>query len=131
MTGLISLGFALVTAVLGGAVGAWCQARSSRKSEDLKQKRDVFRRFFGNRHRFSDQDSAEPLVSLNEVFIVFADSPSVLSAWEKFHAESGRPDCFHSNLTTLVQALAKAADLDSDRLTHDLINRPISQRRQG
>ena len=61
--------------IVGTIVGSWCQARNFRRSEELKQKRDVFHRFVGNRHNFAGktQTPEEPYTSLmwlqiNEVY---------------------------------------------------------------
>ena len=119
-----------ILTILGGIIGVWLQARHSRKAEELKQKQDVFRRFFGSRYRFlgDSRTPIEPYTSFNEIAIVFADSPDVISALNKFHGEMGRQDLFHDNLTTLVEALATATNIPDGNLTHDFINRPIRLR---
>lgn len=116
-----------ILTILGGVMGVWLQARYSLKAEELKYKREVFRRFVGNRHKWTGekQTPEEPYTSLNEIFVVFDDCPDVISAFNKFFQEAGRKDRFHDNSANLVRALADASGVDISKINDDMINRPI------
>ncbi len=52
---------------------------------------------------------AEPFLALNEAFVVFADSPGVITALRKIHEELGRPDRLNDNIVTLIKKMANGA----------------------
>ena len=125
--GVTTILAAIVGASAGAVVASWYQARNFRRAEELKYKRDVLRRFVGNRHKWTgaNQTPEEPYTSLNEVFVVFADSPDVISAFNKFLHEADRKDRFHDNSEELVRALADASGVDISNVSNDVISRPI------
>ena len=81
----------LLSAVIGVLIGALLTAHLHRKYDQLKQKRDVLRRFVGYRYflagNFVGKSINEPYIALNEAFVVFADSPCVICALKKFRQE--------------------------------------------
>ena len=51
----------------------------------------------------------EPFVALNEVFVVYAEHPQVITTLKKMHEELGVKDRLVDNIVTLTKAMAKAA----------------------
>ncbi len=103
-----------------------------RKYESRKVKRDVFRRFAGNRHllTFSNQNKecGEPYISLNEAFIVFSDCPNVIKALKKLHEELGQQGKLVNNLVTLTKEMAKATKvkINENELNDNFIESPFA-----
>ena len=63
---------------------------------------------------------------MNEIFIVFADYPEVISAVNRFHQELKLPHRTDDNILTLIKAMAKASDVPIDNLNDDFIVRPFA-----
>lgn len=79
----LTLTSGIVGILLGALISAVVSAYLYRKYDKLKQKRDVLTRLVGNRHFLTDPENpndTEPFISLNEICIVFAGSPSVIAA---------------------------------------------------
>ena len=94
-----------------------------------RRKRDVLRRFAGNRYVMVEsglgvQPTGEPFVALNEAFVVFAGDSEVIEALETMHAELGRPNRLIDNILTLVKEMAAAADVPIG-LNDSFIERPF------
>ena len=123
----------IVVSLLSGVVGAllatFIQSHLHRKYDRLQQKRDVLRRFVGNRHLLTRKpvnSNVEPFIALNEIFVVFADCPSVISALRKFHEELGQSNREIDNILTLVKTMATASDVQVVHLNDDFIARPFA-----
>ena len=126
----LSLLSGVIGALLGALLVAFLQSYLHQKYDQREQKRDVLTRFVGNRHFLTGplmgNSSAEPYISLNEIFIVFADSPSVISALKKFHQELNQPGRLVDNILTLTKEMATASDVRIDKLNDDFISRPFT-----
>ena len=68
----------------------------------------------------------EPFVALNEVFVVYADHPPVISALKKMHEELGIQNRLSDNILTLTKAMAKAAKVPIRDLNDEFITRPFT-----
>lgn len=127
---ILSLLSGMIGALLGALLVAFLQSYLHRKYDQVERKRDVLRRFVGSRHFLTGslhgRTSAEPFISLNETFIVFADSPAVISALRKLHQELQRPDRLVDNILTLTKAMATASSVRMDNLNDDFIVHPFT-----
>ena len=78
--------------------------------DQRETKRDVLRRFAGNRHVLATggpqpPPSGEPFVALNEAFVVFADDPTVLTALEDLRRGARSSE----DIVALIKRMATAA----------------------
>lgn len=109
---LVTLVAALCSGVVGVGISAWFFARLERR----KLKMDTARRLIGHRFDITGSDFS---VAMNEVFIVFADSPQVISAMTALYealSAPGKPNA-DDRLVTLLKEICR--DL---RITHGEIN---------
>ena len=124
LTGAVGVFGAIVGAIVGALI-AW---NLNRKHDEQKQKRDVLRRFVANRYflteNFVGKSINEPYIALNEAFVVFADSPPVISALKKFRQELKQNQIGH--ILTLIKAMAIASKVSIDKLDDDFISHPFT-----
>ena len=96
----------------------------------LSAKRDVLRRFVGNRYVLTSPPNisreGEPFVALNEIFVVYAEHPQVIAALKKMHEELGTKNRLVDNILTLTKAMAKAAEVPVQELNDEFIARPFT-----
>jgi len=125
-----SISVAIISAFLSGIVGVVISTLYHRRYDRRKQKRDVLRRFVGNRYvltgRHMGNQDGEPFIALNETFVVFADSHIVIAALKKMHQELGQPNRLSDNVVTLTKEMAKAAGVKIEGLNDDFIERPFT-----
>ena len=69
--------------------------------------------------------TAEPFIALNEIFVVFADFPPVISAIKKMYDEFNQPGRLEDNFLTLIKAMAAASDVPIINLNDEFIMRPF------
>ena len=124
-----TLSVSLVSGVIGILIGVMAQSYMNYRSDQLAVKRDVLRRFAGNRYVMVEnslgvQPTGEPFVALNEAFVVFAGDLKVIEALKTMHAELGRPNRLVDNIVTLVKEMAAAADVPIG-LNDSFIERPF------
>ena len=92
-------------------------------------KRDVLRRLVGNRFvltKLGEGGKGEPFIALNEIFIVYADHATVISALKKMHENLAVPNRMSDDLISLVKAMAKAAKVPINQLNDDFFLRPFT-----
>ena len=114
---LISIPF---SGLLAAFVSNWWHTRSN----TLSTKRDVLRRYMGNRYLLTKGrmgQTGEPFVALNEAVIVFANNPPVIAALKKLKKEHNE-----DNRMMLVKAMAKAARLPTRKLDRDFFEYPFT-----
>ena len=125
--------YAIITILLSGllatGISFWLHYRFS----ILSTKRDVLRRFVGNRYVLTsllhEGRVGEPFVALNEIFVVYAEHPQVIAALKKMHEELGTEDRLVDNIVTLTKAMAKAAKVPVQELNDEFIARPFTPRK--
>ena len=64
----------------------------------------------------------EPFVSLNKIFVVYAEHPQVIAALKKMHEELGVKGRLSDNIVTLTKAMAKAAEVPVQELNDEFIS---------
>ena len=102
--------------------------------DELELRRDVFRRLVGYGYRLTDEwagTDGEPLIALNEAWVVFADYPDVIFALGKMHKEICRKGPLAPSLLALVKSMAPAAEIHLVSLSSDFIERPFTPRSKG
>ena len=101
----------VVAALVATVISSWMHDRSS----ILSAKRDVLRRFLGNRYVLTSVPpmvkAGEPFVALNEIFVVYAEHPQVIAALKKMHEELGEKGRLVDNILTLTKAMAEAVEV--------------------
>ena len=103
------IAYGIITLLLSGLVATVVSFHLHRGYNELEVKRDVLRRFAGNRYLLTESRvgrDGEPFVALNEVFVVYADHPQVISAPRKMHEELGIQNRPSDNILTLTKAMA-------------------------
>jgi len=121
----VTIASSLLSGIIGVAVSAWYY----RRHDALKLKRDVFRRLAGNRHLLVAvpcEAKGEPFVALNEAFIVFNDSPKVVAALKRMHAELGQRGRLVDNLVTVMKEMARATGISMEELNDSFLERPFT-----
>lgn len=126
------IALAVIVPLFSGIAGVVISALYYRRYDRKKLKRDVLSRFVGNRHFLTKEHTSEgePFIALNEVFVVYADSPAVIAALKKMHEELQQPDRLVDNVVTLIKAMAKAAGVQLKDLNDSFIEKPFTPRRK-
>lgn len=79
---MVSLGTVAVSALVSGLLAALISSHLNFQHSDNELKRDVLRRLVGNRAALLEPSAdvtKEPFIALNEIFVVYADHPEVIS----------------------------------------------------
>ena len=90
------LTMSLISGLVGALIAVAFQSYLGYTFDELATKRDVLRRFAGNRYvltenpRTTIQPNGEPFVALNEAFIVLAKDPRVIEALRVMHDQLGQ-----------------------------------------
>ena len=125
----------LISALVSGLLATWVSFYLNRRYSEVAVKRDVLRRFVGSRYHLTDKymsgeeyvgGEGEPFIALNEVFVVYAEHPQVISKLRKMHEELSIPDRLPDNIVSLVKAMAEAAKVPIRELNDDFITRPFT-----
>lgn len=115
----------LLSGILAVIISSWLQ----RRFNVLTIKRDVFRRFVGNRYFLTVSlkgQTGEPFIALNEIFVVFSENQQVIAALKMMHEELSVPNRLNDNIVTLTKAMAKAAKVPTNDLNDEFISRPFT-----
>ncbi len=120
----------LISALLSGLLATCVSFYLNSQHTKFEIKRDVLRRFVGNRYVLTGQfreSKGEPFIALNEVFVAYAEHPQVISALRKMHEELGQTERLPDNIVSLIKAMAKAAKVSIRELelNDDFIMRPF------
>ena len=122
--------YAIITILLSGLLATVISFWLHHRFIILSTKRDVLRRFVGNRYILTSTQHmgrvGEPFVALNEIFVVYAKHPQVIAALKKMHEEIGAKDRLVDNILTLTKAMAKAAKVPVQELNDEFIARPFT-----
>ena len=123
----------ITSSLLSGMIGVAVSASYYRRYDALILKRDVFRRFAGNRHLSTVvpcETSGEPFIALNKAFIVFNDSPAVVAALKKTHDELGQKERLVANLVTVMKKMAESTGISIKELNDSFLERPFAPGKQ-
>ncbi|MCY3824885.1 MAG: hypothetical protein OXG62_13580 [Nitrospinae bacterium] len=120
----------LLSGIIAVIISGWQQ----RRFNILMVKRDVLRRFVGNRYALTESlkgQTGEPFIALNEIFVVYAKDQQVIAALKKMHEELRVSDRLSDNIVTLTKAMAKAAKVPINDLNDEFITRPFTPPSKG
>ena len=130
-----NLGISLISGLFGALLAVGFQSHLDELADELATKRDVLRRFAGNRYVLTENSGAtiqlngEPFVALNEAFIVFAEDPTVIEALRVMHDQLGQQGRLVDNIVTVVKEMAKVSNV-AINLNDSFIERPFTPRRE-
>ena len=119
----------VISLLLSGVVAASISSWMHQQFNELAVKRDVLRRFVGHRYLLTSSfvgREGEPFVALNEIFVVYADHPEVLTSLRNMHDQLRVFGQLPKNILTLTTAMAKAAKVPIRELDQQLINKPFA-----
>lgn len=109
----------LIASLLSGLIGVAISAYFFGSLERKKLKIDTARRLIGNRHNIEGEEFQQ---AMNEVMIVFSDTPSVIRAMDEFwriiatvHGP-GRAEAANSSLISLLKAVCASIGLHPKEL---------------
>ena len=128
------MGFLLKTVLpilFSGILATIIAVSLQHRNNVLMIKRDVLRRFVGNRYALTENlkgHAGEPFIALNEIFVVYAKDQQVITALKKMHEEPGR---LRDNIVTLTKAMALAAKVPIKGLNDEFITRPFTPPSEG
>lgn len=127
-TGLVAITVGVLTLFV-----SYMQARKLQRNQwdrnHLDLRRDVLRRLVGYRYRLTDNyvgTEGEPFIALNEIGIVFAESPKVIGAFDTFRSDRAAGNPLAPSLGDLIRALCEDAGLPMTHLTKDFIDYPLT-----
>ena len=116
----------LLAVVISAAISYWLH----RRFVSLSVKRDVLRQFVGNSYILTKPTIGhigEPFVSLNQIYVVYAEDEQVIRALRKLHEElTTVPESLIGNILQLIKAMVKAAEVPWSELNEEFIRRPFS-----
>lgn len=122
---------ALCSGLLGVAISNWYHQRN----EIRRAKIAVLQQLLGNRHCLlpdvSDSELEHSFTeALNQVFVVFHDSSSVISALKAFHevmiSRAASDDLATEKLLDLFKAMCNHLSIDTAPLTDNFFLQPLS-----
>lgn len=122
----------LLSGLAGVVLATYLNSYLYQKHHRLSMKRDVLVRFVGNRHLFiSDYrtNNNEPFISLNQAFVVFEDSPAVMSALKDLH-ESVRTEFVNDKMVSLIKEMSKASRIDINNLNDSFLLNPFTPKKE-
>ena len=132
-TGLVAITVAVLSLFL-----SYMQARRLQRNQwernQLDLRRDVLRRLVGYRYRLTDDyvgTEGEPFIALNEIGIVFAESPRVIEAFDSFRSDRAQAKPLAPSLTALIRAVCEDVGLPMNHVTRDFIDYPLTPPNKG
>ena len=124
---MVTVLLSLLSGLVGVVLATYLNSHLFQKHHRLSMKRDVLVRFVGNRHLFNHTlriDNNEPFVSLNQTFVVFEDSPVVISALKELHGALGT-DRVDDKMISLIKAMADASGIRNNNLNDSFLLTPF------
>ena len=133
---LISNSPSLLFTLLGITIAGHLDTRLAEKLQERDRqhaeaslKRDVLQSLAGSRHLLLKPDATgeeEIYIVLNQISVVYANHPEVISARRTLHKDLGVPTRLEVNLLSLTEAMAKAAKVPVDQLDENFFLRPFA-----
>ena len=129
LTAINPIFLAVITVILSGITAALVSSYFQKRKDERELKRDVLRRFVGNRYFLTagqQSESGEPFIALNEIFVVYAQDREVIDAIKKMKEELDKQNRLIDNILTLTKAMAKAAKVPINGLNDNFIVEPFT-----
>ena len=107
----MSVGWILLSSLLSGLIGVLVSTFFYHRYERQKIKFDTAKRLFGFRHSITGEGFS---CAMNEVFIVFADSPKVIKALEELYntLQSPNKEIANDKMVTFLKEICKDLNID-------------------
>ena len=118
-----------ISALVSGSLAAGISSYLNQKHINNQLKLDVLSRLVGNRSAMvglNVDGTKEPFIALNEIFVVYADHPKVISALRKMHEELDIEGRDPDNLVSLIKAMSESLNLPIDQLNDEFFLQPFS-----
>jgi len=115
----------IISSLLSGLLGVGISTLYYRRFEIRKFRVDTVKKFIANRYDLNGDEFSR---ALNEIFLVFNESPKVMAALEKFHSNiiTGQPA--ENSLLYLFKALCIEIEIDPGKLNDSFFLRPFGTR---
>lgn len=125
--------FALGSSLLSGVVAVVISTLYYKNAKAREAKLDCFRRLLGSRYALTlgvHSDSARDTFfqALDEVVVIFASVPTVVTALRKLLDDSEHSALLHDNLITLIREMADHLDIDSKGINDSFFLKPFVPR---
>jgi len=114
----------VASALLSGIVGVIISNRHYRTYEKHKMKVDTLKRLSANRFDVTGDEFSR---AINEIYVVFQDSPKVLEALKDYHRALRQPDSL-DYLVRLFKAMSRDVNINVDRFDDSFFLTPFNAR---
>ncbi len=120
----------IISSLLSGIVGVGISTWYYRRYEKRKQQYEVLRRIVGCRFVLladptTPEINAQFFSALNEVMVIFHDSPEIIKALKEFHQGVDIPNRQNDNIVTLIKKMCKELDIKNTELNDEFLLRPF------
>jgi len=126
----IPLWLSVLSSLLSGLIAVLISTAYYHRFERRKWKLDTLRRLAATRfaltHKSTEASKTEFFSALNEVHVVFQDSPKVLEHLEKMHGELRRPDRLDDNIVKLFKVIFDSLGIKQIALNDSFILQPFT-----
>jgi hypothetical protein len=114
----------VASALLSGIVGVVISNRHYRNYEKHKMKVDTLKRLSANRFDVTGDEFSR---AINEIYVVFQDSPTVLEALRDYHRSLRQPDSL-DYLVRLFKAMSRDVKINVDSFDDSFFLTPFNTR---
>jgi len=123
----VSIGLVIISSLISGFIGVVVSIIYHKRAEKRQIKLDTLKRFVGYRYDLKSDDFSR---AINEIFVVFKDSKSVLSKTKDFHdsASLGQSVLANDKLNEIFKAMCKDLNIDINKDYDDLFLRVFNNK---
>lgn len=111
----------VISGILGVGISTWYY----RRYENRKYKLESLKKFMGNRYDLTGDEFSR---ALNEIFVVFEDSPKVMEALSKYHESINSPKDSEDDMVLLFKAMCKEVGISHADFNDSFFLRPFNTR---
>jgi hypothetical protein len=115
----------IISSLLSGLFAVIVSTIYYRRYEKRKMKVDTLKRFAGNRYDLKGDEFSK---ALNEIFIVFQDSPEVMKALSDYHERVTARQKDLDHLIKLFKAMCKVLNIKFEQFNDSFFLRPFNTR---
>ncbi len=113
----------IISSLLSGIVGVLISTFYYRRYEKRKAKFDTLQRFSANRFDLKGDPFSR---TLNEIFVIFYDSPKVISALSNYHAKVSNGENSEDELVRLFKSMCENLYIKYEQLNDSFFLRPFN-----
>jgi len=115
----------IISSVLSGIVGVIISTIYYRRYEKRRTKIDTLKRFFANRYDLTGDEFSR---AINEIFVIFHESPTVMTALSEFHEKVTARQNSENKLLQLLKAMCKDVNIGFDKFNDSFFLKPFNTR---